>query len=352
MRKIAIIVTCAGGATMPFLLGELRRSRQFEVDIIGCDLNDIPAVNKSFLRSFHRVPMGSDPGYIDTLLGMARHEGVALIWPGSDEEAIALAQHRPAFSAQGVALLTSSNDCLGLITDKLAVYRQLKTHGIRTPDHAAASGYAELLAALEMFDFPRRAIAVKPSRGRGGRGVVILAGNAAPEAWIGTGNRETRHAGLQVPVALQAEQYEMPQIVMPIMQSPVYDADVLADKGRVLASVLRRRDNPAGIPFTGNVVYRADHNSEFCAQIAAALELDSLHDYDLMTDDTGQIQLLEVNPRPSGSFVATLAAGIPLADAAIAKHLGEPISLTGLQQDVWVRRIGDRLDVSPTDPNG
>ena len=40
-----------------------------------------------------------------------------------------------------------------------------------------------------------------------------------------------------------------------------------------------------------------------------------------MTDQKGSPVLLEVNPRPSGSLVASLMAGIPIIDLAISSKL-------------------------------
>ena len=58
---------------------------------------------------------------------------------------------------------------------------------------------------------------------------------------------------------------------------------------------------------------------DYCTKISEALGLDGLHDIDLMTGDDGTVCVLEVNPRPSGSVVASHKAGFPIMLASIAK---------------------------------
>ncbi len=330
---------------MPFLLAALRESRHFRLRLIGVDARALPAERHALLDEFAVVPAGTSPDYVDMIRSIALGTGATLIWPGSDEEAMALSRQATSLHATGITAMTSSPECLDLIRDKWAVYRRLETHGLRTPVYEIARGRDEFLGAAKKLGFPEETIVVKPTSGRGGRGVVVLCGDHAPEAWIGTGAREVRTFG-GIPDALKVETFPEPLMVMRAMKSPVYDADIVARDGAVLASAIRLRHNPAGIPFTGNTVMRSPAITQFCSEIAWALGLDSLHDYDLMTDDHGQVQLLEVNPRPSGSFVASLAAGLPLADAAIARHLDISIDMPTLDRDMNVVRTGDKLNVT------
>jgi hypothetical protein len=150
---------------------------------------------------------------------------------------------------------------------------------------------------------------------------LLVGKNNIPPAWVGGGARETRLSSLPADEEM-AKWFDDPLIVMPLLYTPAYDVDVLGVKGRVKAAVVRQRNNPAGIPFTGNRVISDQSIVRYCKDIAEHLQLDSLHDMDLMTDESGKAVLLEVNPRPSGSVVASHAAGIPIVAAAIAARLG------------------------------
>lgn len=322
VQSVRILMTCAGGATIPYLAAALTRSRDLQISISACDANPLTGRSAEAFPDADIVPAGRDPGYAAAVLELAQQKSADLVWPGSDEEALALSVAKPLFERAGMRLLVSDAQCLRLLTDKAEVYRRLSAAGIACPDYSIARGYDDLKRALSLYGFPRQAVVVKPTTGRGGRGVVVLCGLASVEDWIGGGARETRAAGADVPDALRAEIYPDSMMVMPIMGGPVYDADICAVRGEPRAVSLRKRHNPTGIPYRGNLVFRDESLERLCGDIARTLELDSLHDYDMMTDRNGAIRLLEVNPRPSGSFISTVAAGANLAEVAIAAKMG------------------------------
>ena len=114
-------------------------------------------------------------------------------------------------------------------------------------------------------------------------------------------------------------------MVMPSLNIPAYDVDVLKIKNNCYAIVVRKRINPAGIPFEGNIIVSDEKIHNFCEEVAKALDLESLHDIDLMTDSNGDPVVLEVNPRPSGSVIASMIAGYPFIDWAISSLMGKKV---------------------------
>jgi len=125
-------------------------------------------------------------------------------------------------------------------------------------------------------------------------------------------------------------------MVMPSLHAPVYDVDIYAVNGDVRASSVRLRTNPTGIPFEGNTLTVNPEIEEFCVEVAGVLGLDALHDMDIMSDEHGAPRLLEVNPRPSGSLVASIIAGIPLLQMAISDALGIPHDYTPVKRECEV----------------
>jgi hypothetical protein len=110
-------------------------------------------------------------------------------------------------------------------------------------------------------------------------------------------------------------------LVMPCLGEPAYDADVVSF-GRTPAVIARRRHNPTGIPFLGNTVVSNRELLDYCRAVTQVLGLQALHDIDLMTGPDGRPLVLEVNPRPSGSLSASMAACFPLLDWAVDRALG------------------------------
>src|SRR5262245_15538012 len=50
----------------------------------------------------YRVPLASDPGYVETLLSICETARITLVIPTIDDELVALAAAAPAFAAAGV----------------------------------------------------------------------------------------------------------------------------------------------------------------------------------------------------------------------------------------------------------
>lgn len=336
-KPIRVLITCINGTMAPAAVHLLRAQARFPIAIFGADAADAGAA-AALLDGFRAVPSGDAPEYVPALIQIAARDKIDVIVPWSDPEAFALARRRADLRAVGTEILVSPPERLDLIRNKLETYRQLTAAGIPVPEYTCVSHMADLRAALAAYGYPHRTVIVKPTTGRGGRGLNVLCGLDQPPAWLGTGERERRVGDTpdeeQLAAMLQGE-----TLVMPALGLPAYDVDVLAKAGQPRAAVVRRRNNPTGIPFEGNYVMADPRAQRYCLDVAAALGLDSLHDIDLMTDPNGELRLLEVNPRPSGSLAASLAAGVPILDAAIAQALGQELPVPLPLRDMEVVRI-------------
>lgn len=334
--KARILLTCAGGTMLPDLLTHLRSDPVLTPYLVGVDASP-NAAGRAYVDAFYQVPWGEDSTYVDEVARIVAAEKVDLVMPGSDPEAFSLAAGRDKIEAAGAVVLASPVAVLDLIRDKQATYRALQAAGLRVPEYVCASNVEDVRLAITGFGYPRRSVIVKPVAGRGGRGMRVLLGSeAAPAAWIGGGAREKRVAFQATPEEMNEWLSDGTLMVMPLLHAPVHDVDVFAVRGRARAALVRRRFNPAGIPFTGNRIVSDPVIMKYCLEIAEVLGLDALHDMDLMTDDQGRPCLLEVNPRPSGSVVAAHVAGFPVVASAIAETLGTPYPLTAPFQDIDV----------------
>ena len=317
--KPTLLMTSVGGTMAPASILELRRRFKPELRIVGTSGTPAPVAEK-LVDVFARVPMGTSDDYITKLLGVVEAEDVDVVLPWSDEEAVKVAATFEKFWACGAVPIVSSNECLQLISNKRATYEKLRESGISVPEYCVVDSPEELKKAIASYGYPNRTVVVKAPAGRGGRNLHVLCGQDDPPEWLGSGSREKRHepgASFEMHELMEGE-----AMVMPRLFAPVYDVDVYAVNGDVRASSIRVRTNPTGIPFEGNMLVENPQIREFCKTVARILNLNSLHDMDIMSDPAGEPRLLEVNPRPSGSLVASLVAGIPLLQMAISDALG------------------------------
>ena len=173
--------------------------------------------------------------------------------------------------------------------------------------------------------FSDKTVILKPFTGRGGRGVHVFLGQDNPPGWLGAGRREVR---LKYLVESDFDITEYSEwLVMPCLEAPVYDVDVYSQKGQLKTGFVRKRINPTGIPFTGNIIIKDNKTIEYAENICNVLELDSLHDLDMMTHPKYGPVLIEVNPRPSGSLAALSVAGYPFLENILLSLLGENTNL-------------------------
>ena len=66
------------------------------------------------------------------------------------------------------------------------------------------------------------------------------------------------------------------------------------------------------------------------------MNLQSLHDIDMMTDPILGPVLLEINARPSGSLAGLSAAGYRLLDYALACAAGIPLDIDEVRHDTRI----------------
>ena len=94
---------------------------------------------------------------------------------------------------------------------------------------------------------------------------------------------------------------------------PTYDLDILANNGKLIQHVSRHRINPM-MPNDGHIVLSSKFFKDLAKKISNYLYLTGIYDCDLMTDKNGQLKLLEINPRQSGSIAISMRACINIYD--------------------------------------
>ena len=335
MKTIKLLITCAGGSTVPSLIQCLRKSDNFNYVLIGVDSVSAEKTEE-ILDAYYQVPNGSDIEYSDKLLDIALKEDVDFIMPGSDEEALSISKNINKFNDVGIVPVVSGIDVLTLISDKLKTYKVLLEHGVKVPEFEVINSVEEIKKSLNKYQYPQKTVISKPSNSRGGRGLYVFKGEDNPPTWLGSGMRESRVDKEEFTDKLLEKVVYKDGLVMPALTVPAYDVDIMAIKGDVKTIVVRERVNPSGIPFKGNKILNNKAIEKYCIEIAKILELDGLHDIDLMTNSEGGCCIVEVNPRPSGSMAASLIAGIPVIDITILALLGEKVPNTCIKSDITV----------------
>lgn len=342
--KLKIGVTSCGGDMVCSALLALKRSVHIDFEIYAFNSTQ-HALSQNIADQFTLLPQGDAPEYAETVLEFIKQFNLDVFMPWSDEEALTLSSCRDKVTESGCVPLVSSPQTLNLIRDKAATYDKLKEAGLIVPEYTLVCDSESLVHAVKSYDYPKKSVVIKPATGRGGRGVRVLVGKHAPEDWIGTGRREERYYDLELH-HLKIEQ-GAPHLVMPCLDAPVYDVDVLRLDGQYHGSFVRQRVNPTGIPYAGSLLKYSPEIEQYARKISEVLDLHSLHDLDMMTDPkTNQAVLLEVNPRPSGSLAGLNAAGYNLLEFALAGAVGINIPIEKPKEDKTILTFTESLCIS------
>jgi carbamoyl-phosphate synthase large subunit len=317
-----LALTSTGGGLSAATITLLKQSTRHDVRVVALNAGPLPVAGRIADR-YAEVPRGDHPDYVARVAAVMMDEKVDLLLPCSDEEALSLARHRAVIEETGARLACADAETLELVSDKPRCFSWLKERGFDVPDWRLCTTAEELGAAYDHFG--RKSFAAKPARGRGNRGVYIVRDDMIGRTTSVSGRELHMDAETFFRDHAAALPALLPILVCERLNEPCYDIDVLSWQGKVLRTVPRRRLNPEGMPFLGNVVEADATLSALADKLATALGLSWLYDFDVMTRADGSPVVIEVNPRPSGSMVASVAAGLPLLDDVISLAKGEPL---------------------------
>lgn len=319
-----VMVTAAGGGLSAATVKALKASRRHALRVVAVDAGEREPVAARLADAFRRVPRGDAPDYVERVAAIVAAERVDLVLPCSDEEALALARARRALEQAGARLAAADAALLETLSDKDRAYRFLAERGLPVPRWRLCRDEAALDTALDEFAAAGEFV-VRPARGRGNRGVRVVRADIAGERRSHSGREIHMDAAAFARDHRAGLALDLPLLVTERLREPVFDIDILSWRGAAQRVVPRRRLNPEGMPFLGNVVEPRDDLVALGRRVAAALELSWLYDIDTMSAADGRPVVIEVNPRPSGSVAAAVAAGQPLLDDLVSLAKGEAL---------------------------
>jgi len=317
----------------PGIIDNLRNIPEVE-RIIGTDAST-GAIGFHFVDKGYIVPKGDSPDYITVLSKLADQESVDVIIPGSDEEVLALSHHKEIFKKNGVSVICSPYEITSVAIDKGSMLTFLEQSRVSVPKYFLPTSRSEFLQAVEELGYPSRPVVVKPRRGRGGRGFRVLRENIDILS-----TRDSQEIKLNWFLETVPE-YKLTEIVlMEFLPGEDYSVDVLAGKGESLFVIPRRRIKAIlGPSQIGEVVWNQEvvKNVEL---VTKKFGFDSILNIQLKcpASPSKMPMIYEINPRVSGTIVASTAAGIDLLDYGIKHALGLDIPNRFAPQPVKMTR--------------
>ncbi len=245
--------------------------------VIVTDVNALsPAVHVA--DASFRVPLATDPGYVEALAAICHEQHVGLLIPTIDDELEIVAGARGRFRSEGVQVAVSPRATAAVCNDKLLTSEALGASGVA----AAASWLPADVPADAPFP-----LFVKPRSGRGGVGA--FAARSARELEFFTG-------------------YVAEPVVQEYLEGPEFTIDMLCNQGEPLAIVPRERVViRAGVMDRGRTV-KDPALIDLGRACARALDFHGPVNIQCRMRK-GIAAVFEINARFSGGIPLTIAAG-------------------------------------------
>jgi len=322
MTTLRILITSGGGPGVWGLLYALRHLPRRDAIVVVHDPDPFETLGTKLADESVRLPPAADPSYVEELLRYCRRTGVDVLIPVYDGELLAVAERADEFREGSTQVLLPPADIVRLCVNKWQTYERLAGTAL-LPQHALARSQDETSAAIARLGYPVRVLCVRPVDQTGGRGLHILDADVD--------DFRTRMFGKPGPVRCTADEFlalrakgpaDFPLIVSEYLEGEELGVDLLADQGRVIEMVVRRKwgplvhGNPTRIAFRERAGER-----RWVRHLAAALGLDGLFAIDARYDAEGILKLLEVNARP-GAYLGMTCTRIHLLAWAIDRLLG------------------------------
>lgn len=319
-RKITLLITCVGGDLMPQLLILIKKSKNFDINLIGVDSSK-EAIGKYFCDSFYQVPFGTDENnYMTKILELIKKHDVKIIIPASDEESLTLSKNKKDINHLSCKLVVDNFEKIKILNNKLDTLKFLKKKKVDVPFWKQIKYSDNLELCIDECLNLHEELVLKSTCQRGSRAVFFI--DKRKNIYDFSSNKITLDKLVN---SLKNKKELFPFMLMEKYIKPVYDIDILTWRGKLLKIVQRKRIN-SDFPNMGHEIVNIKSINQYCENIVDKLEISWLYDCDIMFNKENKPCLLEINPRQSGSLAISMMYGVNFIDDIIKLSYGENIS--------------------------
>lgn len=283
-----VLITAIGSTTAISAAKALRKSKRHHY-IVGTDIYPSSEIaGPIFCDTVHRVPLFSDPQYIETLLKICKQDRIEYIIPIMDQEVEIIAANADVFKDAGIMPCVSDVETIKICNDKYLTWKALKAKGIQTPHAYLPEESVLFMPLLPLF--------IKPRHGISSRDCYKITTKEEYDLFV---------ARVDEPVI---QQY---------LSGKQYVIDIVCDlASNPIASTVRHEISAKSGLGVKAVTLHDSAIREYVEKIAKALLITGQANIEVFKDND-TISLIEVNPRLSAGSILSAAAGVNIAEIAI-----------------------------------
>lgn len=293
-------------------------------EVFACDVNPRHLVAASTEASFIQLPSAMEDDFSTRASHILEASGVTHFYPIHDAEIWAATRDVQVFRGLGIEVCASPFDAVGISTDKLAMYRCLRSAGVPTP----------ITMKLREAAWLEGGLIAKPRRGVGSHGLRVFKQESEWKNFV-----------------QGADSWDEDIIIQPYIHSPEITIDVFAGRSHnVLTAVCRERlEVKAGIT-TKARVFESPELRRLSQDIAQTIGLLGAFCFQVRHDrQTNSLLVIDVNPRIGGATAMSVALGCNLPAAHVALFTGqkpEEFILPVIRESFVVRSFREHVTFS------
>ena len=279
-----ILISGAGGASTIDIIRTLKATGRYYV--IALDAEPY-SFGFELADSCYIVPYGRSPQFLKALEEIVGIEKPDYAVPLIDDE---LAAFHDVAGRLPVRVLCPTPQFCAMAVDKWLTYEALRANGLPVPDTCLATDLSQV----------RYPAVIKPRRATGSRGLAFL--NTAHELTEYLADAPLPREDYVVQQRVEGKEFTVSAVVA--LGGPLLTAvpkESLVKRGMSMAAVTRK------IP----------EIQELCRDVQEKLLANGPFNLQLFLTSDGKPQILEINPRFSGSIPLTIAAGVHEVDLII-----------------------------------
>ena len=337
--KKKILITSIGGHFSHDLIRSLKYDKS--VYIVGTDINFTN--NSYFIDKFLKVP---DPRkdskkFIKSILKICKKYKINFILPCSENECIIVSKLSKKLKKMNIKTSVSDYEVTKKLVDKHKLFQILNEKKINVGLWNSINNINELNIKAKKMGYPKKKLVLKPRRGSGSKGVIIL--NSSKKNFEYLLEDRKRFCGTGSITALKKEIKKIKKnisnyFIMPYYNNKTFDVDCLANKGIMKLCIPRLRiyQNPLSPTNQGCMLVNDKKIQNYCKKIIKALNIDGVCDFDIILKDNREPKIIDASCRLSGSATASLAAGINIPQKLINLLSGKILKNTKFNRNLLV----------------
>lgn len=318
-KPMSVLLSPVGGQA---ICGIIDYFKDKGIRVVGIDRNP-DAIGRFFVDRFFEIPGIGDSFYAEKIREIILEENIEVFISWLDTEI--LFWNERFYSSlmppeiKKVFAFNFRRDILNYY-DKFQFYQLLNTHGFKHLETFLLDDNA----LPEKIEFPT---VIKPRTGSGSKDTYIAK------------NREEFSYLKGSVVAIHDNLKKF--IVQKFISGIEYTIDFFSVEGNVINKVVRKRTEHRGVSLKGEVVYD-DEAEKLLSDFCIKFNIDGLNNVQMIKAG-GAFYILDFNPRPSGTIMLSVAAGVDFINNILEKREGHMISHYGMPKKVKMIRYLSEL---------